>query len=70
MKPVKKKKTNKTATKKTSPKPVLTCLRSYYKKFSLIEMDTVPLIERSLCLKKVGDRVVAKGTTGNIAVGH
>lgn len=33
-------------------------------------MDTVPLIERSLCLKKVGDRVVAKGTTGNIAVGH
>lgn len=33
-------------------------------------MDTVPLIERSLCLKKVCDRVVAKGTTGNTVVGH
>lgn len=33
-------------------------------------MNTVPLIERSFCLKKVRDRVVAKGTTGSTAVGH
>lgn len=45
------------------PKPVLTCLKCYYKVSSL-EMDTVPLMERSLCLKEICDRVVAEETTG------